>query len=134
MCPPFLLSHNSLESAIVHADTALDTLGLVYLISRKLLSGSDIIGLGDSSDRTVLSAQTAANALVLGDLIAEQLLTYSGRTSALLDVSLILISELLDSREYRVRSGLAESAERRALHVVSQAVDKIEILHSALAL
>ena len=134
MCPPFLLSHNSLESAIVHANAALDTLGLVYLISRELLSGSDIIGLGDSSYRTVLSAEAAANAVVLDDLIAEQLLANACRTSALFDVSLILISELLDSRKNRVRSGLAESAERRALHVVSQAVDKIEILHSALAL
>ena len=127
MCPPSLLSHYCAKLTVGHTYAALDALVSV-----------DDMGLTnstcDSAYRAVPCAERAALTLIGDDLILEQILADTCGTSAFLDMSLILFSELLDGGKYRVGSRLTESAERRGLHVVGKAVDEVEVVHSSLSL
>ena len=57
-------------------------------------------------------AQSTAFALLAVDDIAQQRFTYAGRTLLVNDMGHIFIPEILQGREYRVGSGLAEAAQR----------------------
>lgn len=65
----------------------------------------------DGVCRAVSCALGAALAELWVDGVVEECLTYACRASLLYDVSLILISEVLQSRKNRVRCCLTESAE-----------------------
>ncbi len=75
------------------------------------MTGSDVISLGDSISRAVLSALAATDTFFLVDNEGNELLTYACGTLLVNDVSNILISEVLESRKNRVRSCLTETAK-----------------------
>ena len=89
----YLLLDDCAELTVRHTYAALDTLALVDSHSRQLLARCGIICLADSGNRAVSCAKTAAYALFLLDLKAQQALAYAGRTLLVLDVSFILVSE-----------------------------------------
>ena len=66
---------------------------------------------GDSAYRTVTGALCAALALVGDNRVRNKILTYSGGTYLILDVSHILVTEEFKRCQYRVRSSLTETAE-----------------------
>ena len=62
---------------------------------RELLTGCDIVGNLDCISRTLLSAHSATEALILDDTVIEKVLTSAGRTLLVNDVSDIFVAEVL---------------------------------------
>ena len=106
--------------------TALDALGFIYHM-RLLYSA------GDAVHWALPGAGGTALALVWIDLEGEQVLADACRATLLLDVSLILISEELQSGEHRVWCSLAQAAQGVGLYVVAQFLQLVQILHCGLA-
>ena len=107
----YLLLDDCAELTVRHTYAALDTLALVDSHSRQFLARCCVICLADSGNRAVSCAKTAAYALFLFDLEAQQALADTCRALLVDDMSFILISERLESRKNRVRSGLTECAQ-----------------------
>ena len=86
----------------------------------------------DRTGRTYSCACGTALALVSLDLIAEQILTYAGRTSLFYNVGNVLVSEVTERGQNRVRSRLAKAAQRVVLDVVAEFFHLIEVFQRAL--
>ena len=83
--------------------------------------------------RAPLLAGAAAGALLGVDTEAEQSLAMTGGTSALVNVCLVLVSEVPQRAQNRVRRGLTELAERRLLDLSPQRLQRLEIGRLAFA-
>ena len=88
----------------------------------------------DSRSRAVAGALCAALALLRVDDIVEESLADACRASLVNDMSNILISEVFESRENRVRCCLTESAESVGLNVLGQLFESVEVFEFASAL
>ena len=88
---------------------------------------------GDSAYRTVTGALCTALALVSDNRVRNKILTYSGGTYLILDVSHILVTEEFKRCQYRVRSSLTETAERVLLYVKAELLHFIKVLKRAVA-
>ena len=95
------------------------------------MSGSNVVGLVDSVNRTVLSALAAADTLVLIDIEGEKVLTYACGTLLIYNVSDILVAEEVEGSKNGVGSSLSETAERVSLDVVAKLLESVDILESS---
>ena len=84
-------------------------------------------GAGYPLARTSLDAQPAALALLLDDLVGNQLATDAGRTELLRDVLLVLLAEVAQCAEDRVRSGFTQAAQRSRLDRLRQVLQRVEV-------
>jgi hypothetical protein len=70
---------------------------VVDLVSRFLFAGSGVVGDGNSRNRALLGAHTAAVAAVFDDVVFKEILTNARGTLVVYNVSLILVSEVTQS-------------------------------------
>ena len=101
------------ELTFLHAGAALDTLVLVDDMG--ILHGAD-----DGAGRAGSRAERTAAALIPVNVVGEQSLADSGGTALLLDVGLILVTEIPQSGENRIGSRLAQSAQGVGLYIMAQ--------------
>ena len=76
------------------------------------MTGSDVVGSYNCITGAVLSTLTATDTLVSVDNDTGKILTAACGATLLEYVSLILLTEVAESRENRVRSSLTKTAER----------------------
>src|SRR5699024_7791805 len=121
--PPLFLFYRA-ELAGLKALAALDALVVV----------DDMLFLdtaGNSAHRTLSGAARTALAGV-GDGVGHQRLAGRSRTLVVVDMILVHVSEVSESRQYRVRRSLAQSAERAVLDLAGQLFELFDV--SVLAL
>ena len=95
------------EFAGLEADAALDAAGLVDPVPHLAFAA-------DAVDRTAVETESAADAAV-GDFVPDQLRADSRRTAGFLHMGEVLVLEVRQRRQHRIRRGLAEPAERGVL-------------------
>ncbi len=128
-----LLNRDCTEFTVVDASTALDALGAVDNHRSQLVAGGGVVGTADSLDRASLGALAAADALLAVDDIAHKFLADTG-TALLVDHVLhILVPEVVESRQNRVRRGLAKAAQGGVLDNGGQVAQLLEVIHRAAA-
>ena len=130
---PFLFLFDCVELTGLDASTALDALGGVNSHGGELVTGSSVICLGDSANRTLSCASTAANALLSIDGVVEECLTYACGTLLVNYMSDIFIAEETKGRDDGVGSSLTETAERILLDVNSKLFELINVRKLAVA-
>jgi len=116
------------EAAARHAGAALDALAGIDLICFLARYAAD------AADRAVSCAHGTFAALVRVDGIRQQSFADSGRAALFLDVRLILIAEILQCGQDRVRRRLAKAAERGILDLMAELLHLIQHVHRAFAL
>ncbi len=131
---PFLVLADSLELTVVDTYAALYALSGVDCKGSKLMTRCDIVGSGDGSSGAVLSAETAADALVLIDNEGKEILTDACRALLINNVSYILITEETESGKNRVGSSLTETAEGVGLNEGAELFELLDIIDLALTL
>ncbi len=97
---------DSLKLTVAEADTALDTLFGVDGVGRQLVTGCDIIRLGDGADRAVAGAQAAADTLILVNDEGQQIFADTGGALLVHNVSNVFVTEEAERGQNRVGSGL----------------------------
>jgi hypothetical protein len=70
---------------------------------------------GDGVNRTLPCTNCTSGALLLDDLVGKKVLAHLGRAFFLVDVGLILITEIPDGGQNRIRRSLSQSAQRARL-------------------
>ena len=116
------------------AGTALDALHGIDGQSRLLLAGSDVIGLGNGICGAGSCAHTAANALVLGDHIAHQVLADLCRAFLVHHMGNVLIPEVGHGGNNGIGSGLTQGTQRTGLDQIADLLQLVQILQGTLAL
>ena len=127
--PYCLLNRDCTEFTVVDASTALDALGAVDNHRSQLVAGSGIVGTADSLYRASLSALATANALLAVDDIAHKFLADTGTAFLVNHVLNILVPEVVESRQNRVRRGLAKAAESGILDNGGQVAQLVKVFH-----
>ena len=88
------------------------------------LGGIDTVrlahGAGDGISRAVTGAKAAAFALFRIDLIGKQRPAMPSGTPLFLDMGFILIPEIMDGGQHRVRRSLAKAAQGGCLDLIAQ--------------
>src|SRR5690554_4897938 len=100
---------------------ALDALLLIDEV--RLLDGT-----GNALDRAGTRAGRAADAAVFQNGVGHQRLTDTGGAFLLVDMRLVLIQEVRDRTQHRVRRGLSQTAQRRVLDRLSQILQRLNVL------
>ena len=124
----------SLKLTCSHAGAALDTLLGIDLQSGTSLSGSGVVGDGDSLSRALSGAEAAAGALFSVDPVFEQILTYARGTLLVADMCDVLVAEVTEGRKHGVGRGLSEAAQGVGFDEVAQLFHLVEHFHGALTL
>ena len=129
-----LLLGDSAKLAGGDTGTALDTLLCIDSQGGLLLARSDVVGLGDGGSGAGPGAHAAADALILVDDVAHQVLADLGGALLVHNVGDVLIAEMLHGGHDRVGCSLSQCAQRTGLYQITDLLQLVQILQSALAL
>ena len=122
---------NCAELTACYTSAALDTLASIDSEGRKLMSGSNVVGLLDSVNGAVSCALATSDTLILVDVEGKEVLTYACRTLLVYNVSDILVAEEVEGSKNGVGSSLSKTAERVSLDVVAEIFESVNVLESA---
>ena len=115
------------EVTIGHTVTTADTFIRINLID---LSSRNT---GNGISRTVSGTERAGPALGRIDGVGKKILTDVGRTYLIDDMGLILITEIAERGEDRIRCCLAQAAEGGILYLMTELFHFFQELHGTLA-
>jgi len=93
----------------------------------------DLFLSGDGIDRTGLDTEPAADTLVFYDAEGQKVRTYAGRTTLVDNVCFVLVTEIAQRGHDRIRRGLAESAQRRALDDLGKTLQGLDVFRNTSA-
>jgi len=102
---PADLCHSAKSSgAYIEAGPTLNALTLVYYMDHSFITSDGISG-------TTPQTYEAALALLRDDIKGDKAFAYPGRTSFLIDMCFVFLTEVLDSGQYRVRRCSAQGTK-----------------------